>query len=1471
MKNLITLIINTSIIALVCSAGIKYTNAQIMFQKTFGEENYYDECIAVEQTIDDGYILAGMTRYIDEGYRDIYLIKTDINGDMIWRKTYGGTNNDVAKSMQKTADGGYIITGWTISFGEGYEDVYLIKTDDNGNLLWSKTFGGASREKGYSVQQTVDGGYIITGYTESFGAVNEDVYLIKTDGNGDLMWSKTFGGTGQDIGHSVKQTVDGGYIIAGIRNNDVYIIKTDNQGDILWTRILGDGNSSSAFSIQQTIDYGYIIVGSTNSFGVGERDVYLIRMNENGDILWAKTFGDIGVLSETGYSVQQTDDGGYIIAGERQKTDPGPYNVYLIKTNADGDLQWSKIFGTTIESGQSVKQTDDGGYVIAGNKLGSIINYYGNYDVYLIKTNSFGTTGINCFPPYEADVTTIVTTPIPDIETYETITGSGANVNVPATIENTTTTVQNNLCEFICDYAITISFSTTDVQCNGYNNGTATASVSGGNSPYNYYWSDGQNTQTINNLSPGTYYLTVVDDNGCETYDNITITEPTQLEISVSSVYAFCNENGEATATASGGTPPYSYHWSDGQNTQTATNLSTGLYYVGVTDANGCTIGSNVYVSETPPTAYVYTADVSATWQPGDNPFGGISEVHIGYALIIPEGISITIKDMVFKFNPGAYVRLYNSTTSGINGAKLTLDHTIFTSYNDCYPELMWNGVQVLGSNTDQYLTDQQPILYLKVSTIENAKNGVISTYGSIVKGLYATFKNNIIGAFLGPFSGNTGANEMKNKSYFHYCNFITDAALNDPGENPDYFVVMYQINYINIKANTFQNTAVSNFDIVDRGFGIVSVDATYNVYYNNIFNDLYYAILASASNPLYTVTIDNNEFNNNYRAVLLSGVGFATITSNEFKIADYSSSVPSTPYTGNYPYGLYLEGCSGYKVEENIYYNSNPFNNNIGAFIRESGNNYNEFYNNTFGLLIFSIVACDDNDGPGYCDGLEILCNNFVTNQLDIVVVSDVMNGDIGDHQGDCTGNTYGPAGNRFSHTCFFENSEEYYVEKLSEQVIEYSFHPESLNTAYNTQPKCFDNFEIPGGKVDAFNNNCMVKFEPGDGTESSCPSKLNQGLNIIIGNIDYYKEKAEESKVLIDGGDTQYLLDVIAQGNPGLILYYLKKYSPYISNEVLIAAINSGLPAGILMQIIIKNSPVSNEVMDALNNITVPLPNGVINKINTAQTGETSAMEELKLDIAYNLSRREKSVNDLIRYYLNDTLEGSLKKAMIIIKEEAREGKETSRRQLVSAYIMLTEYDKAEFLIDSLYPAGNYDSYYKLMYLIIELRKAGETVEKLKTDTIKEQIVREIAADTTHKIHFYAQNILKLVFEESFPEKIVLPDLNNNKMVFFIDEEENNISEKTNLLDENHKLRCFPNPFSDYTTIEAYVPEDFNNAEIIIYNLLGIVIKRYELEQGYNAITILKDDIASEGIYFYALKCNGQLLEKKKMIIIK
>jgi hypothetical protein len=350
--------------------------SQITFERTYGGINT-EESFSVQQTFDSGYIIAGYTESFGTIWRNIYTIKTDSLGDTLWTKMYGGTDYDVGYSVLQTLDGGYIIAGATSSFGAGGYDVYLIKTDSLGDTLWTRTFGGVNDDFGYSLQQTADGGYIITGCTKCMTGAGE-VYLIKTDSFGDTLWTRTYDNFDIDEGRSVQQTSDGGYIIAGWtwlwfpETYAIYLIKTDSLGSALWTRTYG-GSWDEGWSVQQTSDEGYIIA-ATGAF-------YLLKTDSIGDIVWTKNC--CGANIAAGRSVQQTLDGGYIITGNSGSG----IDVYLIKTDSLGDTLWTKTFGgVDIDLGWSVKQTSDEGFIIAG-RTGPFL---GPWDFYLIKTDANG-------------------------------------------------------------------------------------------------------------------------------------------------------------------------------------------------------------------------------------------------------------------------------------------------------------------------------------------------------------------------------------------------------------------------------------------------------------------------------------------------------------------------------------------------------------------------------------------------------------------------------------------------------------------------------------------------------------------------------------------------------------------------------------------------------------------------------------------------------------------------------------------------------------------------------------------------------------------------------------------------------------------------------------------------------------------------------------------------------------------------
>jgi len=378
-----------TLISLFTAAALAQPNPDTLWTRTYGGSSD-DIAYSVQQTADGGYVMAGLTWSFGAGGYDFYLVKTNSQGDSLWNRTFGGSSYDVCQSVQQTSDGGFILGGYTDSYGAGDYDFYLVKTNGEGDSLWSRTFGGSDLDECQSVQQTSDGGYILGGHTASYGAGNYDFYLVKTNSQGDTLWTRTYGGSGYDAANSVQQTADGGYVLGGhtwsygAGYNDFYLVKTNSLGDSLWSRTFGGSSHDVCYSVQQTGDGGYILGGYTGSYGVGSYDFWLLKTDSQGDSLWSRTFG--GSDWDECQSVQQTGDGGYILGGGTASYGTGDGDFWLVKTNSQGDSLWSRTFGgSSRDYCRSVQQIGDGGYVLGGH-TGS---YGAGYaDFWLVKTGA---------------------------------------------------------------------------------------------------------------------------------------------------------------------------------------------------------------------------------------------------------------------------------------------------------------------------------------------------------------------------------------------------------------------------------------------------------------------------------------------------------------------------------------------------------------------------------------------------------------------------------------------------------------------------------------------------------------------------------------------------------------------------------------------------------------------------------------------------------------------------------------------------------------------------------------------------------------------------------------------------------------------------------------------------------------------------------------------------------------------------
>lgn len=289
----------------------------------------------------------------------------------VWNTTYGGPGHEVGGMISEAGDGGYILTGMTESYGAGNCDLWILKIDSNGSRVWDRPFGGTGIDVGVEVQKTSDGGYIIVGYTTSGGAGGKDAVLVKTDSNGDAEWGRTFGGRGDDVASSVREAKGGGYVFAGstdsygIGKGDVWLVKTDRSGVEEWNRTFGGPGDDEGMAIVEAEDGGYLIAGRTDSYGSGGYDGWLVKTDTQGKIEWERTFG--GPKQDGFTSIEKASDGGYVICGFSNSFGAGDFDVWLLKVGSEGDQEWSTTFGGPAgDFGNSVRGSDDGGYIVAG-------------------------------------------------------------------------------------------------------------------------------------------------------------------------------------------------------------------------------------------------------------------------------------------------------------------------------------------------------------------------------------------------------------------------------------------------------------------------------------------------------------------------------------------------------------------------------------------------------------------------------------------------------------------------------------------------------------------------------------------------------------------------------------------------------------------------------------------------------------------------------------------------------------------------------------------------------------------------------------------------------------------------------------------------------------------------------------------------------------------------------------------------
>lgn len=421
-------------------------NAQsITWQKNLGG-SANDSGNDIKQTADGGYIVVGYTSSSangdvsapSKGLQDGWVIKLNATGGIVWEKNIGGAGNDTLASVQQTADGGYIIGGYTESSvsgdvtgtNNGTRDSWVVKLNAAGTIVWQKNYGGSDWDDINSIEQTADGGYIFIGSTLSSASGdvtgikkgNYDIWVVKLNSSGNITWQKNLGGTQSDLGYIAKQTADGGYYIGGYTlssasndvtgvNNgaqDAWLLKLDSSGNTVWQKNYGGSGNESFYGIQLMSDGGCVLAGFTGSSvsgdvsgtSKGNNDVWVLRLSSTGSILWEKNYGGAGL--DIAYNVQQTTDGGFIVGGYSTSTNSGDmtgvgkgsHDAWLLSLNSNGNLIWEKNFGGSgIDYSRNLQQTSNGGFIFTGptasSSNGDVADASkGGYDFWVVKIDT---------------------------------------------------------------------------------------------------------------------------------------------------------------------------------------------------------------------------------------------------------------------------------------------------------------------------------------------------------------------------------------------------------------------------------------------------------------------------------------------------------------------------------------------------------------------------------------------------------------------------------------------------------------------------------------------------------------------------------------------------------------------------------------------------------------------------------------------------------------------------------------------------------------------------------------------------------------------------------------------------------------------------------------------------------------------------------------------------------------------------
>ncbi|MBP6334432.1 MAG: T9SS type A sorting domain-containing protein [Bacteroidia bacterium] len=554
-----------------------FASGQTTWEKLFSRKNT-DAFRSAVEVPSGGYILTGYTSDSTVSDTDAYVVRMTNAGDTLWTKRINGANSrkDLLYKVINTDDGGFAFCGYTTDNGVGNDDAYFLKTDANGVVQWSKYWGGAGKDRAQDIQQTLDGGYVLVGYTTSAPSIYYDAFMIRTNSVGDTLWTKRYGtGAAFDDANSVVQLPDSGFVLGGQSTNggnalDMFFQRTNKTGDTLWTKKFGTIGTDNIEKILRLSDGSFMLAGGSDGPGFGGNDGVVVKTDSGGTVLWTKNYG--GNSQDDFHQINHTLDGGFILSGTTRSSGPFDPNLWIVKTTANGDSIWSRTYGgDNNDHGYCAIATSDGGYLTVG--------YTGSFafnaeEAYVIKSNGIGEVG--------------------NLLTYVTVSALTRPLNESCVANDfqVRVVVRNYGLDTVPNVPVTI-------QITGPHSQTINATYNGAVYPGDL---DTLAFSTLINLStPGQYTFsctsTLVNDvfpqnNNLTT--TVTINTPPVINLGLDTIEI---SFGQSVVLDAG--PGFtSYNWSTGATTRTVEISTTSLVFVTAVSGSNCLSRDTVFVNQ---------------------------------------------------------------------------------------------------------------------------------------------------------------------------------------------------------------------------------------------------------------------------------------------------------------------------------------------------------------------------------------------------------------------------------------------------------------------------------------------------------------------------------------------------------------------------------------------------------------------------------------------------------------------------------------------------------------------------------------------------------------------------------------------------------------------------------------------------------------------------------------------------------